>query len=100
MSCKNTRRIQHNIEVCVIRAGMDSLLQKAHQYKINLEKPFAIKVKKHTICGYSVLTQCSFDATKIKHDYYRGKDSMKKFCIDLREHAMEIIECEKWIRCH
>ena len=72
-------------------------LKKAHPYKINLEKPFATKVNKQTTCGYSVSTQCSFDATKIKHDYYRGKDSMKKFCRDLREHAMEIIDCEKWI---
>ena len=28
---------------------------------------------------------------KNKHDVYKGKDCMKKFCESLREHAMKII---------
>ena len=28
---------------------------------------------------------------KIKLDYYRGKDCMNNFCLDLREHATKII---------
>ena len=28
-------------------------------------------------------------AIKIKHDYYRGKDCMKNFYKDLREHVMK-----------
>ena len=32
---------------------------------------------------------------KNKHDVYRGKDSMKKFCESLREHIIEIINFEK-----
>ena len=35
------------------------------------------------------------DATKNKLDYYRGKDYMKRFCIDLRKHATKIINYEK-----
>ena len=38
---------------------------------------------------------CSFDATKNRFDYYRGKDSMKKFCKDLEDQVMKIIKCEK-----
>ena len=30
-----------------------------------------------------------------KHDIYRGKDCMKKFCGSLREHAMKIINFKK-----
>ena len=30
-----------------------------------------------------------------KHDVYRGKDCMKKFCGFLREHAMKIINFKK-----
>ena len=35
------------------------------------------------------------DATKNKLDCYRGKDYMKRFCIDLRKHATKIINYEK-----
>ena len=33
----------------------------------------------------------SFKSIKYKHDVYRGKDCMKKYCESLREHAMKII---------
>ena len=33
----------------------------------------------------------SFDETKNKLDCYKGEDCMKRFCKDLREHAMKII---------
>ena len=38
---------------------------------------------------------CSFDSTKNRFAYYRGKDSMKKFCKDLEEQVMKIINREK-----
>ena len=33
-----------------------------------------------------------------KHDVYRGKDCMKKFCEFLREHAMKIILKRKKVK--
>ena len=42
-------------------------------------------------CGYSLFTHCSFDSNDYKHDFYRGEDSMKNFCANLKEHATEII---------
>ena len=53
------------------------------------------EINKHVPSGYSLFTHCSFDKTKNKLDYYRGKDCMKKFCKDLREHATKIIIYEK-----
>ena len=53
------------------------------------------EINKHVSSGYSLFTHWSFDKTKIKLDYYRGKDCMKKFCKDLREHATNIINYEK-----
>ena len=41
------------------------------------------KKNKHEIYGYSLFTDCSFDK-KNKLDYYRGKDSLKIFCQDLK----------------
>ena len=53
------------------------------------------KINKHTPSGYSIFTHCSFDESKNKLNYYRGKDCMKKFSKDLREHASKIIDYEK-----
>ena len=40
-------------------------------------------------------TNCSFDETKNKPDCYRGKDCIERFCKDLRDHAMKIINYEE-----
>ena len=53
------------------------------------------KINKHTPSGYSISTSCSFDESKNKLNYYRGKDCMKKFCKDLKEHATRIINYKK-----
>ena len=43
-----------------------------------------------------MFTNCSFDSTKSKLDCYRGEDlSMEKFCKDLKELAVKIINYEK-----
>ena len=40
-------------------------------------------------------TVSSFTSIENKHDVYRGKDCMKKFCESLREHATKINKFEK-----
>ena len=42
-----------------------------------------------------MFTHCSFDTTKNKLDYYRGKNSKKNVCLDLRGKAIKIINYEK-----
>ena len=66
-----------------------------HSCENDLEKSYTEKKTKHKSSGYSLFTNCSFDAAKNKHDSYRGKDCMEKFCKDLREYAMKIINCEE-----
>ena len=61
----------------------------------NPEKSSTTKINKHIPSGYLLFTQCSFDATKSKLDYYRGKTCMENFCLDLREHVTKIINYEK-----
>ena len=51
------------------------------------EKSSTTKINGHTPCRYSLFTHCLFDTTKNKLAYYSGKNSMKNFCLDLREHA-------------
>ena len=74
---------------------MECLLEKISSCSNNPEESSTTKINKHTPSGYSLFTQCSFDKTKDKLDYYRGKDCMKTFCLDLREHATKIINYEK-----
>ena len=49
----------------------------------------------HRPSSYSLVTCCSFDKSKNERSYHRGKDSMKKFCEDLKDQAMKIINYEK-----
>ena len=79
----------------IIYADLESLLEKMNNCYNNPEKSSTTKMNKHTPSGYSLFTHCSFDETKNKIDYYRGEDCMKKFFIDLREHATKIINYEK-----
>ena len=51
----------------------------------NPEKSSITKINKHTASGYSLFTHCSFDTTKNKLDYYRGKNCMRNFCKERNE---------------
>ena len=42
-----------------------------------------------------MLTKCSFDKTKDKFDYYRGKDCIEKLCKKLNKQAMKMINYEE-----
>ena len=79
----------------IIYADLESLLEKMNTCHNNPEKSSTTKITKHISSGYSLFTHCSFDPTKNKLDYYRGKNCMKNFCLDLREHATQIINYEK-----
>ena len=79
----------------VIYADLECLLEKMSTCYNNPNESSTTEINKHTPLGYSLFTYCSFDKTKNKLNYYRGKDCMKKFCKDLKEHATKIINCEK-----
>ena len=79
----------------IIYADLESLLEKMNTCHNNCKKSSTTKINKLTASGYLLFTNCSFDTTKNKLDYYRSKDSMKNFCIDLREYATKLINYEK-----
>ena len=66
-----------------------------HSFQNYPEKSYAEKKTKHMPSAYSLFANCSFDATKNKLNCYRSKDCQKRFCKNLREHAMKIIDYEK-----
>ena len=79
----------------VIYADLECLFEKMSTCMNNPNESYTTKIIKHTTSGYSIFTRCSFDESKNKLNYYRGKDCMKKFCKDLRIHASKIINYEK-----
>ena len=63
----------------VVYADLECLLEKMSTCQNNPNELSTTEINKHTPSGYSLFTHCSFDKTKNKLDYYRGKDCMKKF---------------------
>ena len=56
----------------IIYAGLKCLLEKMSTCQDNPEKLSTTKINMHTPCGYSLLTNCSFDLAGNKLDCYRG----------------------------
>ena len=79
----------------IIYANLEPLLEEMSTCYDIPEKSSATKINKHTPSGYSLFTHCSFDETKNKLSYDRGKNFMKNFCLDLKKHATKIINYEK-----
>ena len=79
----------------VMYADLECLLEKMSTCINNPNDSSTTKINKHIPSAYSIFTHCSFDKSKNKLNYYRGKDCMKKFSKDLREHASKIIDYEK-----
>ena len=79
----------------VIYVDLECLLEKISTCHNNTEKSSTTKINKHTLSGYSLFAHCLFDTIKNKFDYYGGKNCMKIFCLDLREHAIKIINYKK-----
>ena len=96
MPTKNNNHGQKSMKLpFVIYADLEYLLEKMSTCINNPNESSTTKINKHTSSGYSIFTHCSFDKSKNKLNYYRGKDCIKKFSKDLREHASKIIDYEK-----
>ena len=85
MPTKNNNIIKYNQGENSIKfpfvtyADLECLLEKMSTRQNNPNESSTTEINKHTPSGYSVFSHCSFNQTKNKLDYYRGKDCMKKF---------------------
>ena len=82
----------------IIYVDLERLPEKMHSCQNNFEKSYTEKnpeKTKHTPSGYSILTSCLFDPTKNKLDCYKDEDCMERFCKDLREHGIKVMNYEK-----
>ena len=75
----------------IITFDLDCLLKKDQSCQNNPEKSYTERKAKHEPSGYSWSLICSFDVTKNKHNFYRERNCIEKFCKDLKELGMEII---------
>ena len=79
----------------VIYADLEYLLKKINTCQNNPDKSYTEKKATHRPSGYLLVACCSFDKSKNEQKCYRGKDCTKIFCMDLKDQAMKIINCEK-----
>ena len=49
----------------------------------------------HERCGYALSLISSFDSRENKHNFYRGRDCIKRFCSDLKMLVTKIINHEE-----
>ena len=64
----------------IIDADFECIIEKIDGCKNNPKNPSTSKVSEHIPSGFSMSTIYSFRSIENKHDVYRGKDCIKKFC--------------------
>ena len=79
----------------VIYLDLECLLLKMPSCQNNPKNSYTERKTKHEPSGWAIITNCSFDATKNKLDYYRWIDCIKVLCKKLKDHALKIINHEK-----
>ena len=76
----------------IIYTDLESLIVKIDGCIICItEKLSTTKVSEHIPSGFPMSSKSSFKDIEDKHNVYRGKYSLKKFCESLREQAIKII---------
>ena len=78
-----------------IYADLKRLLIKQQSCQNNPYEFYTERKAMHEPCGYALSLVCWFDETKNKHSFYRGRDCIKKFCIDLKVFWTKIVNCKE-----
>ena len=74
---------------------LECVLTKTNSCLNNLKESYTEIKAMHEPSGYSLVTCCSFDKSKNERHNNRGKDYLERFCKDLKNQAMKIINYEK-----
>ena len=75
-------------------ADLECITERIDECKKNPENSSTTKVSEHVPSGFSMSAISFIRSIENKHDLYRGKYCMKKFCELLREHAMKTINSD------
>ena len=79
----------------LIYADLECLLIKISSCENTDIKSFREKKEVHVPCGYSIVTCYSFDKSLNEQKYYKGKDCMQKFSLELRSIFNNLINYEQ-----
>ena len=79
----------------IIYVDSECLLKKVRSCQNNPENSYTEKKVEHKPSGHARCSICSFDETKSRRYFYRGKDCIEKFCKGLKELGTEIINFEE-----
>ena len=79
----------------IIYADFESLIENIDECKINPKKSSTTEVSERIPSGFSIFTISSFKDRENKHNLYRGKGGVKKFCESLWKQAIKIIDFKK-----
>ena len=69
--------------------------KKVRSCQNNPENSYTEKKFKHKSLGYARCSICSFNKTKNRRYFYKGKDCIEKFCKDLKEVRTEMTNFEE-----
>ena len=78
-----------------IYADLECLLIKQQSCQNNPNESYTERKAMHEPCGYALSLISSFDSRENKHNFYRGRDCIKRFCSDLKELVTKIINHEE-----
>ena len=101
MPTKDDKKLKYNHGEKSLKAtftiydDLECLLIKEQSCQKNPNESYAERKAKHEPSSYLLSLISSFDSIENKHNGYRGKDSIKRFCSDLKELATKIINCEE-----
>ena len=87
----NIKIFRHKKAPFIVYADLECLLKKIPSCQNNPENSYTDKKCKHKPSRCASCSICSFDDTKNKDHFYKGKDCIEKFCKDLKELGTEII---------
>ena len=79
----------------IIYADLECLLKKVRSRQNNPENSYTEKKVKHKPSGYAWCSIYSFDETKNRRYFHRGKDCIEKFCKNLKQLVTEITDFEE-----
>ena len=72
-------------------ADLECLLIKQQSFQNNPNESYTERKAKHEPSGYALRLISSFNSKEYKHNFYRAKDCIKRFCSDLKEFGTKII---------
>ena len=79
----------------VIYADLEWLLIKEESCQNNPNESYTERKATHEPCGYALSLLCSFHSKENKHNFYRGRDCIKRFSSDLKGLGTKIVNFEQ-----